>query len=253
MARVTVEDCLDHVDNRFELVLVASKRARQLARQGIEPTVEWDNDKPTVVALREIAIGHVTKDILKQRDQDYQTSSLDLALSANNLNLEDRCSMPGQQVSQSKQQLNVIIDAYLKPSDVERVLVACDYADIAHDGITRKSGEPYILHPIAVSCILAHMRMDAETLMAALLHDVIEDTDFTKEDITEKFGKTVAELVDGVTKLSHSSDKEYNKAASFRKILQATLQDPRVLYGQINVHVSHKKLLIFLFLWHGLS
>ena len=78
MARVTVEDCLDHVDNRFELVLVASKRARQLARQGIEPTVEWDNDKPTVVALREIAIGHVSKDILKQREQDYQTSSLDL-------------------------------------------------------------------------------------------------------------------------------------------------------------------------------
>ncbi|AXQ20994.1 bifunctional (p)ppGpp synthetase/guanosine-3',5'-bis(diphosphate) 3'-pyrophosphohydrolase [Acinetobacter wuhouensis] len=137
--------------------------------------------------------------------------------------------MPGQAVSQAKQQLNIIIDAYLKPSDVERVLVACDYADIAHDGITRKSGEPYILHPIAVSCILAHMRMDAETLMAALLHDVIEDTDFTKEDITEKFGKVVAELVDGVTKLSHSSDKEYNKAASFRKILQATLQDPRVI------------------------
>lgn len=88
MARVTVEDCLDHVDNRFELVLVASKRARQLARQGMEPTVEWDNDKPTVVALREIAVGHVTKEILKQREQDYQTSSLDLALSTNSLNLE---------------------------------------------------------------------------------------------------------------------------------------------------------------------
>ncbi|KAB0629181.1 bifunctional (p)ppGpp synthetase/guanosine-3',5'-bis(diphosphate) 3'-pyrophosphohydrolase [Acinetobacter gandensis] len=137
--------------------------------------------------------------------------------------------MPGPMVSQAKQQLNVIIDAYLSVSEVERVLEACDYADIAHDGITRKSGEPYILHPIAVSCILAHMRLDAETLMAALLHDVIEDTEFTKQDITEKFGLTVAELVDGVTKLSHSSDKEYNKAASFRKILQATLQDPRVI------------------------
>ena len=137
--------------------------------------------------------------------------------------------MPGAEVSQAKQQLNVIIDAYLNESEVERVLAACDYADIAHDGITRKSGEPYILHPIAVSCILAHMRLDAETLMAALLHDVIEDTDFSKEDISEKFGRTVAELVDGVTKLSHSSDKEYNKAASFRKILQATLQDPRVI------------------------
>ena len=137
--------------------------------------------------------------------------------------------MPGPQVSQARQQLKIIIDAYLSSSDVERVLVACDYADIAHDGITRKSGEPYILHPIAVSSILSHMRLDAETLMAALLHDVIEDTDFNKEDIAEKFGRTVAELVDGVTKLSHSSDKEYNKAASFRKILQATLQDPRVI------------------------
>ncbi|QIO09983.1 RelA/SpoT family protein [Acinetobacter lanii] len=137
--------------------------------------------------------------------------------------------MPGPMVSQAKQQLKAIIDAYLAESDVERVLVACDYADIAHDGITRKSGEPYILHPIAVTCILAHMRLDAETLMAALLHDVIEDTDFNKEDIAGKFGITVSELVDGVTKLSHSSDKEYNKAASFRKILQATLQDPRVI------------------------
>ena len=137
--------------------------------------------------------------------------------------------MPGPQVSQAKQQLKIIIDAYLDASDVERVLVACDYADQAHDGVTRKSGEPYILHPIAVSSILSHMRLDTETLMAALLHDVIEDTEFSKEDITEKFGRTVAELVDGVTKLSHSSDKAYNKAASFRKILQATLQDPRVI------------------------
>ncbi|WP_122900067.1 HD domain-containing protein [Acinetobacter sp. B51(2017)] len=137
--------------------------------------------------------------------------------------------MPGADVNQAKQQLKTIIEAYLSERDVERVLDACDYADMAHDGVTRKSGEPYVLHPIAVSCILAHMRLDAETLMAALLHDVIEDTEFSKEDITEKFGRVVAELVDGVTKLSHSSDKEFNKAASFRKILQATLQDPRVI------------------------
>lgn len=137
--------------------------------------------------------------------------------------------MPGPEVSQAKQQLKMIIGAYLSESEADRVLEACGYADAAHDGVTRKSGEPYILHPIAVSCILAHMRLDAETLMAALLHDVIEDTDFNKDDIAGKFGKTVAELVDGVTKLSHSSDKEYNKAASFRKILQATLQDPRVI------------------------
>ena len=68
MARITVEDCLDHVDNLFELVLVAAKRARKLAN-GAEASVEWENDKPTVVALREIAAGHVTADILTETDQ----------------------------------------------------------------------------------------------------------------------------------------------------------------------------------------
>jgi guanosine-3',5'-bis(diphosphate) 3'-pyrophosphohydrolase len=86
-----------------------------------------------------------------------------------------------------------------KAEDVERVLAACDFADLAHSGITRKSGEPYVLHPIAVCCILAHMRLDAETLMAALLHDVIEDTEYTKDDVAERFGRTVSDLVDGVT------------------------------------------------------
>ena len=68
MARVTVEDCLDNVDNRFELVMLATRRARQLATGGKEPKVEWDNDKPTVVALREIAEGLVDSDIVAQED-----------------------------------------------------------------------------------------------------------------------------------------------------------------------------------------
>ena len=87
MARVTVEDCLGAVDNRFELVLVAAKRARQLARGTADPMLPWENDKPTVMALREIAEGHVTRDILKQKDENLQPSSLDLAL-APALNLE---------------------------------------------------------------------------------------------------------------------------------------------------------------------
>lgn len=66
MARVTVEDCLEHVDNRFELVMVAAKRARQIAVRGEQPMVEWENDKPTVVALREISEGLVTPDILNE-------------------------------------------------------------------------------------------------------------------------------------------------------------------------------------------
>jgi DNA-directed RNA polymerase subunit omega len=64
MARVTVEDCLKNVENRFELVMVAAKRARELALSGVEPTVEWENDKPTVVALREVAAGNIRADIL---------------------------------------------------------------------------------------------------------------------------------------------------------------------------------------------
>ncbi|MFP3455324.1 DNA-directed RNA polymerase subunit omega [Psychrobacter sp. SIMBA_152] len=82
MARVTIEDCLDNVDNRFELILVASKRARQLAKGIAEPLVDVDNDKPTVLALREIAAGKITRDILNQPEHNFATSSLDLALSS---------------------------------------------------------------------------------------------------------------------------------------------------------------------------
>ncbi|MBN0989743.1 MULTISPECIES: DNA-directed RNA polymerase subunit omega [Amphritea] len=70
MARVTVEDCLEHVDNRFELVMIASKRARQIATGGKDPKVEWENDKPTVVALREIAEQYIDVSILDEREED---------------------------------------------------------------------------------------------------------------------------------------------------------------------------------------
>ena len=85
MARVTVEDCLHAVDNRFELILVASKRARQIARGVSEPLVDAQNDKPTVIALREIAEGLVTKDILNQPERDFSHQkfhSIDLPLSS---------------------------------------------------------------------------------------------------------------------------------------------------------------------------
>lgn len=73
MARVTVEDCLDQLDNRFELVLVSAKRARQLATGGKEPGLPWENDKPTVMALREIAAGQVTRDILTAKPEEEET------------------------------------------------------------------------------------------------------------------------------------------------------------------------------------
>lgn len=80
--------------------------------------------------------------------------------------------------------------------------MVCDYVDIVYDGIICKSGEFYILYLIVVSCILVYMCLDVEILMVVFLYDVIEDIDFSKEDIVEKFGKIVVELVDGVIKFS---------------------------------------------------
>jgi GTP diphosphokinase / guanosine-3',5'-bis(diphosphate) 3'-diphosphatase len=137
--------------------------------------------------------------------------------------------MSGDVVLHAQQQLAKTLRAYLSEREIGQVLQACEFADHAHGGVIRKSGEPYILHPIAVTEILGHMQLDADSLMAALLHDVIEDTNFVKTDIQARFGATVAELVDGVTKMTISKDKQANKAASFRKILTATLHDPRVI------------------------
>ena len=114
--------------------------------------------------------------------------------------------MPRQAVADAKQLLADTLQHYLAESDVQRVLHACDFADTAHGGVIRKSGEPYVLHPIAVTDILGHMRLDADSLMAALLHDVIEDTEYSKQQVSELFGATVADLVDGVTKLTISND-----------------------------------------------
>ena len=100
------------------------------------------------------------------------------------------------------------ISEYLSPEDVELVQKAYVVAREAHEGQTRSSGEPYITHPVEVTQILASMRLDHETLMAALMHDVIEDTDFSQDDLAEIFGETVAELVEGVSKLDKLSFKD---------------------------------------------
>lgn len=101
----------------------------------------------------------------------------------------------------------------------------------AHEGQTRKSGEPYITHPVAVAKVLAEQRVDVETLVAAILHDTIEDTPLTREEIAEGFGETVAELVDGVTKLDKLSFSNRQEAAaeSFRKMMLAMARDLRVI------------------------
>src|SRR5579883_1050482 len=92
------------------------------------------------------------------------------------------------------------ISEYLSPQDLEKVRGAFDLANQAHMGVSRHSGEPFIQHPLEVALLLADMRIDADGIAAALLHDVVEDTDYTLDDLSEQFGPAIASIVDGVTK-----------------------------------------------------
>ncbi|WP_323842397.1 MULTISPECIES: RelA/SpoT family protein [unclassified Moraxella] len=119
---------------------------------------------------------------------------------------------------------------YLERAERHDVLRACHFGDVAHIKDKRKSGEPYITHPIAVAEILAGFRLDKDTIIAAILHDTVEDTEVTNKMLSVEFGDTISRLVDGVTKLKSSSmNKQQSQAATFHKILTATLIDPRVL------------------------
>jgi GTP pyrophosphokinase len=120
---------------------------------------------------------------------------------------------------------------YLKPADVERIREAFAFSDSAHQGQMRASGEEYITHPLAVAGICASWKLDVQALMAALLHDVVEDTGITKEVIAAKFGPPVAELVDGVSKLDkiEFQSSEDAQAENFRKMLLAMARDVRVI------------------------
>ncbi len=120
---------------------------------------------------------------------------------------------------------------YLGPADIESIRQAYRFADEAHLGQLRKNGDPYITHPIAVAAQCAEWKLDAQALMAALMHDAIEDCGVTKEDLVERFGAPVAELVDGLTKLEklEFDTREQNQAESFRKMLLAMAKDVRVI------------------------
>jgi guanosine-3',5'-bis(diphosphate) 3'-pyrophosphohydrolase len=120
---------------------------------------------------------------------------------------------------------------YLGPSDIESIRQAYRFADEAHLGQLRKNGDPYITHPIAVAAQCAEWKLDAQALMAALMHDAIEDCGVTKEELVERFGAPVAELVDGLTKLEklEFDTREQNQAESFRKMLLAMAKDVRVI------------------------
>ena len=123
------------------------------------------------------------------------------------------------------------ISEYLEPEQVAQVERAYIASRDAHQGQTRSSGEPYVTHPVAVTRILADMRLDHEALMAALLHDVIEDTHLTKADLAEQFNETVAILVEGVSKLDkiQFDSKEEAQAENFQKMVMAMVVDIRVI------------------------
>ena len=123
------------------------------------------------------------------------------------------------------------IHTYLTDDECNQVLKAFELADKAHEGQLRASGEPYIMHPLAVAEILAHLQIDHITLMAALMHDVVEDTSYSKEDLEKMFGSEVAFLVDGVTKLNQFQyeTKEDRQMENYRKMILAMAKDVRVV------------------------
>jgi guanosine-3',5'-bis(diphosphate) 3'-pyrophosphohydrolase len=123
------------------------------------------------------------------------------------------------------------VEVYLPPEQVERIREAADFGATAHQGQKRLSGEPYIAHPLAAAQLLADLHLDADTIIGAILHDVIEDTPVAKDEIERRFGKDVAEIVDGVTKLDQIKfkNREEAQAESFRKMLLAMVRDLRVI------------------------
>lgn len=123
------------------------------------------------------------------------------------------------------------LESYLEPDQVREVYRAYLFGADAHEGQTRMSGDPYIVHPLAVAKTMAEMRMDHRSIVAAILHDVMEDTHISKERIVEEFGEDVAELVDGVSKLSNLQfhSRAEAQAENFRKMMLAITRDLRVI------------------------
>ena len=138
---------------------------------------------------------------------------------------QDKPQIPQNEVTISDLAKKIL--ATDKQYDLSKILSAYQLAEKAHAGQKRSSGEPYIIHPLAVADILLDLGMDTDTICVGLLHDVVEDTEYTLDDIRKKFGQDVAMLVDGVTKLNRIPifDKEQQQAENVRKILLAMSHD----------------------------
>lgn len=146
------------------------------------------------------------------------------------------------------EELRQLLVTIFSSEDVEQIDKAFKIADRAHEGQLRCSGQPYVIHPILVAKIVAELGMDKESVIAALLHDVVEDTDLTLEDVTEKFGKSVASLVDGVTKLGKVplSTREEVQAENVRKMLLAMSEDIRVIIIKLADRLHNMRTLEFM-------
>lgn len=145
-------------------------------------------------------------------------------------------------------ELHSLAEAYMDADDVAMLEKAYEVAKKAHEGQFRFSGEPYIIHPLAVAKILYDLGMDCESMVAALLHDVVEDTDLTKDDIKNTFGEDVANLVEGVTKLGKVPifTKEEQQAENVRKMLMAMSQDIRVIIIKLADRIHNMRTLAFM-------
>ena len=138
-------------------------------------------------------------------------------------------------IQEQYENLEKTIRMYNPAADFAQIRAAFEYADQCHDGQKRKSGEPYIIHPLAVAQIVAEQKLDSESIMAALLHDVIEDTPATHEDVEKLFSPTIANLVEGVSKLTRIqyATKEDEQMENLRKMLMAMAKDIRVILIKI--------------------
>ena len=159
---------------------------------------------------------------------------------------QDRPQIPQHEVSIAD--LSKKILATDKQYDLSKILSAYQLAEKAHADQKRSSGEPYIIHPLAVADILLDLGMDTDTICVGLLHDVVEDTNYTLDDIRKKFGQDVAMLVDGVTKLNRIPifDKEQQQAENVRKILLAMSHDIRVMIIKLADRIHNMRTLKFL-------
>jgi GTP pyrophosphokinase len=146
------------------------------------------------------------------------------------------------------EQYIIKIEQYNPNIDTSELVKAYNFAENAHRGQFRKSGEPYFIHPVEVSLILAELEMDVHTIIASLLHDVVEDTDVSCEEIEKMFGADVALLVDGVTKLGkiHYESKEERQAENLRKMLLAMAKDIRVILIKLAYRLHNMRTLKFM-------